>query len=485
MTALFWFRRDLRLADNPGLSYAIARGKPVIPVFLLDDEDAGSWAPGGASHWWLHGSLERLAHALNARGSRLILRRGSAETTLEKLIAETKAEAVFWNRRYEPWATARDERIQTMLRRRGIDVQSFNAALLCEPWTIATKDGAPYRVFTPFRNALRAAERSAPLAPVPKRIPVPKSFPASDDLASWSLRPKSPDWAGGMRETWTPGEDGAQARLDAFADRMLLDYHDKRNIPGVAGTSRLSPHLHFGEIGPRQIRETITARAFAATGHPIPRGVETYLSEIAWREFSYHLLFHFPSLPETPLRADFARFPWNGDVAGLTAWQRGMTGYPIVDAGMRELRATGWMHNRVRMIVASFLVKDLLHSWILGEAWFWETLVDADLASNAASWQWVAGCGADAAPYFRVFNPSLQGAKFDPRGTYVRRWVPELAKLHDAALHTPRNARPIDLADAGIVLGKTYPFPIVDHARARTGALIAFKQINRRKSEGV
>ena len=308
-------------------------------------------------------------------------------------------------------------------------------------------------------------------------IPVPKGFPESDRLSAWELRPSKPDWAGGLRKTWTPGEDGAQARLQSFLEEALLGYHDRRNLPGIGGTSRLSPHLHFGEIGPRQIRQAVTARAFAATGSPMPRGADVYLSEIAWREFAHHLLFHFPDLPVSPMRQEFAGFPWSGDAATLAAWRRGMTGYPIVDAGMSELWATGWMHNRVRMIVASFLVKDLLQSWLLGEAWFWDTLVDADLANNAASWQWVAGCGTDAAPYFRIFNPSLQGARFDPDGHYVRRWVPELAKLPNGVLHAPWNARPIDLKDAGVVLGKSYPMPVVDHRQARPRALAAFQRI--------
>ena len=277
---------------------------------------------------------------------------------------------------------------------------------------------------------------------------------------------------------WTPAEAGAQRRLEDFADAAVLGYHERRNLPGINATSRLSPHLHFGEIGPRQVWHGITIRTLARTGGPTPNGVETFLSEIAWREFSYHLLYYFPSLPDAPLRPEFAEFPWAEDGQGLAAWQRGLTGYPIVDAGMRELWRPGWMHNRVRMIVASFLIKDLLLHWRLGEAWFWDTLVDADLASNAASWQWVAGCGADAAPCFRVFNPSLQGTKFDPVGRYVRRWVPELAKLPDTLLHSPWKARPIDLANAGVRLGRDYPLRIVDHEIARQRAIDAFRKLN-------
>ena len=479
MLTLLWFSRDLRLTDNPALDAAVARGGEIVPVFLLDDNDAGEWAPGGASRWWLHGSLAALDGSLAKRGNKLVLRRGNAEHVIEKLVEETGADAVYWNRRYEPWAIARGERLKTKLKSRGIEARSFNSALIREPWTVATQKGEPYRVFTPFWKSLRMTGVSESAIAPPKRITAPKAFPVSEPLSSWSLRPTTPDWAAVMQGMWTPGEAGAQKRLLEFSADAASDYREKRNIPGVAGTSRLSAHLHFGEIGPRQVWRSITAQAIASTGHPMPAGVETYLSEIAWREFSYHLLFHFPTLPSTPLRTEFGNFPWLDDAKSLKAWQRGLTGYPIVDAGMRELWATGWMHNRVRMIVASFLIKDLLIDWRLGERWFWDTLVDADLASNSASWQWVAGCGADAAPYFRVFNPALQGAKFDPDGDYVRRWIPEIAKLPASLIHAPWEARPIELADAGIRLGQNYPAPIVDHGFARQRALEALKSLRK------
>jgi deoxyribodipyrimidine photo-lyase len=482
MLTLLWFSRDLRLTDNPAMAAAIARGCPIVPIFVLDDLDAGEWAPGGASRWWLHGSLRALDDSLRQRGNTLVLRRGSAEIVINQLLDQTGADAVYWNRRYEPWATARGERIKTALRNRGIEVRSFNSALIREPWTVTTQKGEPYRVFTPFWKALRATAVSEPAAAAPARIPGPRTVPESEPLSSWALRPTAPDWAGGMQAMWTPGEVGAQARLEEFAAGAAPHYRDRRNMPGVAGTSRLSPHLHFGEIGPRQVWRSITAQALASTGDPMSSGVETYLSEIAWREFSYHLLFHFPTLPDAPLRPEFARFPWEENAKGLSAWQRGLSGYPIVDAGMRELWSTGWMHNRVRMIVASFLIKDLLLHWRVGETWFWDTLVDADLASNAANWQWVAGCGADAAPYFRIFNPSLQGAKFDPDGDYVRRWVPEIGKLPNSMLHSPWDARPIELADAGIRFGRTYPAPIVEHGAARQRALEAFKLLSRTRA---
>ena len=483
MTTLLWFRRDLRLADNPALDAAVAIGRPVIPVYICDDADAGEWSPGGASRWWLHGSLSALSSEIEARGNRLILKTGPAEAVINELISETGATSVYWNRRYEPWATRRDEKIKTALKGKGMEARSFNAGLLREPWAITTQKGEPYKVFTPFWKALRASGEPDQLKPAPQRIPAPNDFSKSDDLNSWGLLPTKPDWASGLRDAWTPGEDAAQSRLHDFIDAAVFDYQDKRNLPGVSGTSRLSPHLHFGEIGPRQIWHTVIASALAQTGSPMPRGAETYLSEIAWREFSYHLLFHFPELPLKPLRTEFSNFPWANDPDALSAWQRGATGYPIVDAGMRELWTTGWMHNRVRMIVASFLIKDLLIDWQTGEKWFWDTLVDADLASNAASWQWVAGCGADATPYFRVFNPTIQGTKFDPDGSYIRRWLPEVSRLPDRLIHAPWTAKPIELADAGIELGRDYPAPIVDHSIARNRALEKYKLLKAGKND--
>jgi len=483
MTTLLWFRRDLRLADNPALDAAVAIGRPVIPVYICDDADAGEWSPGGASRWWLHGSLSALSSAIEERGNRLILKTGPAASVISKLLSETGATSVYWNRRYEPWATRRDEKIKTALKGKGMEARSFNAGLLREPWAITTQKGEPYKVFTPFWKALRASGEPDQLKPAPQRIPAPNDFSKSDDLNSWGLLPTKPDWASGLRDAWTPGEDAAQSRLHDFIDAAVFDYQDKRNLPGVSGTSRLSPHLHFGEIGPRQIWHTVIASALDQTGSPMPRGAETYLSEIAWREFSYHLLFHFPELPLKPLRTEFYNFPWANDPDALSAWQRGATGYPIVDAGMRELWTTGWMHNRVRMIVASFLIKDLLIDWQTGEKWFWDTLVDADLASNAASWQWVAGCGADAAPYFRVFNPTIQGTKFDPDGSYVRRWLPEVSRLPDRLIHAPWTAKPIELADAGIELGRDYPAPIVDHSIARNRALEKYKLLKAGKND--
>ncbi len=478
MTTLLWFRADLRLADNPALANAVNRGEPVVPVFILDDEDAHAWASGGASRWWLHGSLEALDRDLRKIGGPgLILRRGPAEPAIAGLVAETCANAVVWNRRYEPWAVTRDARIRAALHAQGVEAESFNATLLCEPTDFANLQGQPYKVFTPFWKALRATILPPTPIAAPKHLSPLAKAPAGDPLESWALRPTQPDWAGGLDVLWTPGEAGAQARLDDFVDNAMLAYRERRNLPGEAGTSRLSPHLHFGEIGPWQVWRAATTAAAAQTGDPFPAGVETFLSEIAWREFAAHLLFHFPTIPVAPLRPEFARFPWRSDPAALIAWQKGLTGYPIIDAGMRELWTTGWMHNRVRMIVASFLIKHLLLDWREGEAWFWDTLVDADLASNAASWQWVAGSGADAAPYFRIFNPITQGEKFDPDGLYVRRWVPELARLPNDLLHAPWTASALELSAGRVRLGVDYPHPIVDHAVARARALAALSSL--------
>lgn len=477
--SILWFRKDLRLADNPALVAAARRGGPVLPVFIWSPEEESPWPPGSASRWWLHQSLAALAVRLRELGSRLIIRRGPTLESLRALVQETGAGAVFWNRCYEPAVIARDATVLDALRHADLVAESFNAALLHEPWTIQNQSGQPFRVFTPFWKHCLAKPDPAPPAPGPQRLPAPVPWPKSLALEELELEPKN-NWAAGLRVGWQPGETGATTCLRSFLTNAFDQYADQRNRPDVAGTSRLSPHLHFGEISPRQVWQGLRRRA-AKRGLPVAQWRRSpFLAEVGWREFAHHLLFHFPHTVTEPLRADFKKFPWRQDAAWLCAWQQGRTGYPLVDAGLRELWTTGWMHNRVRMIVASFLVKDLLQPWPEGARWFWDTLVDADLAQNTFGWQWTAGCGADAAPYFRVFNPTRQGEKFDPQGDYVRRWCPELGRLPDEWLHQPGQAPPEILTRAGIVLGRDYPEPIVRHAIAREVALEAFATIKGR-----
>ena len=473
---IHWFRQDLRLADNPALTAAASGDRPVVPLYVLDDAAAGDWAPGGASRWWLAGSLDALGRALDKAGCRLVLRRGRTVDTLTQIAAETGAEAIHFTRAYEPWAAQLEIDLKAACDKAGLGLHRHAGALLQEPEALRTKAGEPFRVFTPFWRTLQeqGPARSHLLAPA--RITPPAKPPKSDKLETWGLLPTRPDWAGGLRETWTPGEAGARERLSDFVDGAMARYADARDRPHQPATSMLSPHLHFGEVSPVQCWQA--AREATAEDRGGKRGAESFLREVAWREFSYHLLHHWPDLPEKPFRADFASFPWDTDTrrrkARLRAWQRGETGYPIVDAGIRQLWQTGWMHNRVRLITASFLTKHLLVPWQEGERWFWDTLVDADLANNSASWQWVAGSGADAAPYFRIFNPVLQGEKFDPDGDYVRHFVPELAKLPASLIHAPWKVPVAELSRHGVRLGSDYPKPIVDHAEARATALAAF-----------
>jgi deoxyribodipyrimidine photo-lyase len=469
---IVWFRDDLRLADNPALSHAAASGRPVIALYVLD-ETPGVRTLGGAARWWLDKSLASLAHDLRkVFGGRLILRRGRALVALKALIEATGATSVCWNRLYDAGSIARDTAIKSELRAAGVTCDSFNASLLNEPWEVAKADGGDYRVFTPYWRAAGAAGHARQPLSRPDAIHWFGGEITSDERASWRLHPRAPDWSSGF-EDWRPGENGAMGELDAFLGGGAAGYAERRDYPGESGTSRLSPHLHFGEIGPRQVFAA-AARA-ALTDQAIASDVETFEKELGWREFNHHVLFHRPDITSRSFRAAFDAFPWRDDPEGLEAWRRGRTGYPIVDAGMRQLWATGWMHNRVRMIVASFLTKHLLIDWREGEAWFWDTLVDADIANNVANWQWVAGSGADAAPYFRIFNPVLQGAKYDPDGDYVRRWAPELADLPTPWIHRPWDAgkAPAD-----------YPAPIVDHAVARDRALAAYRTLGEPRSSG-
>jgi deoxyribodipyrimidine photo-lyase len=475
---IVWFRNDLRLADHPALSAAVESGAPVIAVYLLDPEIPRG--PGAASLWWLHYSLEKLGKAVAEKGSKLLLRKGPTVECLRKLVRECGAQAVCWNRDHEPAERRREAEVAAMLAEEGVQALRHATDLLFEPGSVRTKTGGQYSVFTPFYRACFAGEPPADPLKAPERIPGPSNYPASDVLGDWKLLPTKPDWAGGMRDAWTPGEEGAVERLEDFLDGPVRDYKQGRDIPGRAYTSKLSPHLHFGELSSRQVWSVTRHRMALSNGGPVESNGEAFLRELGWREFSCHLLSRTPDLATKPLKPEFADFPWARDYDDrLAAWQQGRTGYPIVDAGMRELWTTGWMHNRVRMITASFLIKHLLIPWQEGEKWFWDTLVDADAANNAASWQWVAGCGADAAPFFRIFNPITQGEKFDPDGGYVRRWVPEVAGLPDKVLHQPWEASRDLLSGSSLKLGRDYPEPLVDHKPARERALEAFKSLKK------
>jgi len=469
---LVWFRRDLRLADNSALEAALRHGGPVICVYVLDETP--SLRPmGGASRWWLDKSLKALAADLEARGSRLILRRGLAEAVIHDLVTETGAGLVTWNACFDPGHAERDGEIARALKGQGVAVRIFNGSYLLDPGKVVTKTGGTYGVFTPFWKAASLQVKAGHAQPAPAALPAPETWPGSETLADWGLHPTRPDWSGGM--TGTPGEAGAQARLAAFVSEALSSYGAMRDIPSRPGTSGLSPHLHFGEISPRAVW-----RAAHASNAPEDQRAK-FLSEIGWREFNLNILNTRGDVTRRNVNPAFDAFPWREDPAGLAAWQKGQTGYPIVDAGMRELWTTGIMHNRVRMIVASFLTKHLLIDWRAGEAWFWDTLTDADMASNGGNWQWVAGSGADAAPYFRIFNPIRQSETFDPEGIYIRRWVPELARLGPKDIHAPWAAPAMVRAEAGVKLGSTYPLPIIDHDMARKRALEAYQTIRKDK----
>jgi deoxyribodipyrimidine photo-lyase len=475
---LVWFRQDLRLRDNAALAAALALGVPLIGVYVWDEAGDGRWPPGAAARWWLHHALASLEASLRERGSRLILARGRSLDVLRALSKSTGAGTVFWNRRYEPAGIARDRAAKAALAAAGLEVKSFNSALLFEPHTVANKSGGPFQVFTPYWRHCLELPVAPPVRLPAGNFPAPAAWPRSVPLREFGFLPRIP-WDAGFYEAWQPGEAGAAQRLKRFVSASIAGYNEGRDRPDLDGTSMLSPWLHCGELGPRQVWAAVQASAQQTGVFPPSNGARVFLKELGWREFAHHLLFHFPSTPEQPLRPEFQRFPWAEDRGGVRrkAWQAGMTGYPIVDAGMRQLWRSGWMHNRVRMIVASFLIKHLMISWTEGAAWFWNTLVDADLASNTLGWQWSAGSGADAAPFFRIFAPVRQGLKSDPDGAYVRRWVPELARLPAAFIHAPWEAPTEVLAAAGVVLGATYPRPIVDHATARAAALGAFQRM--------
>ena len=466
---IFWFRQDLRLKDNPALSAAILNGD-TIPLFILDDETPKEWRLGAASRWWLHHSLISLDNSLNGN---LWIERGDPEKILTRMLKQTDAKSVHWNRCYEPWQIARDKKIKTTLTNLGSSVESHKGCLLWEPWTTLKKDDTPYKVFTPFyKNGLSTQPSpneplSAPSINKLIECPMPK-----DKISALKLLPEQ-DWAESIGKGWVPGETSAHAKLDKFLTHGIHKYQDGRNIPERSSVSRLSPHLKFGEISPNFVTWHVVK---ASRSTQIDKSeAEHFIRELIWREFSYSLLYYFPTITNQNFKTNFTKFPWRRDEKALKLWQEGKTGYPIVDAGMRELWATGYMHNRVRMIVASFLTKNLMLHWIQGARWFWDCLLDADLASNSCSWQWVAGTGADAAPYFRIFNPVTQSQKFDPNGIYIKKFLPELASVPNKYIHDPSNAPEGELLRAGVKLGVQYPLAILDLKETRTRALEAYK----------
>ena len=466
-TSLVWLRDDLRLDDNPALAEAARLGNPTTVVYILDEESEGVRPLGAAARWWLHHSLDALAAGLEARGSRLVLRRGPAGDVIRKLAVQTNAGNLFWNRRYGLPERTIDAGLKDWAGENGIEASSFQANLLFEPWTVRTGAGGYYKVYSPFWRACLASHDVRDPLDAPEVLPEPatsgRGLPASDALAGWKLLPASPDWSGGLADTWEPGEQGAAHRLTDFLDGPIEEYGTGRNIPGVEGTSRLSPHLRFGEVSPFRVWREIRRRY----PRKVPSDVGIFRSELGWREFNWHLLYHNPDLATRNFRTAFDKFQWaSPNQQELESWQQGKTGYPLVDAGMRQLWQTGWMHNRVRMAAASFLVKNLLTDWRVGEEWFWDTLVDADAANNPANWQWVAGSGADASPYYRIFNPVTQSRKFDPDGRYLRQFIPELAGVEGRTIHEPWTAE----TDG-------YPKPLVELPESRERALAAYQKL--------
>lgn len=471
--ALIWFRQDLRLKDNPALIHAVENGYNVIPVYILDDVNAGNWKLGSAKRWWLYKSLQSLNSSLD---NNLVFRSGDAKTIIPELIEQSCATAVFWNRCYEPWRIFRDTQIKSWLKEEEIEYETFNASLLWEPWEISKDDGTPYKVFTPFyrKGCLKHSQPSKP-APRPQNIKFTDFSPRNSEK-DLDLLPKI-QWYKNLEPYWEYGEDGAQKRLHDFLEGGLKRYKEDRNRPDMNNVSRLSPYLNSGEISPRDVWHS--AQNYAEKENVSTNDIDHFCSELGWREFSYSLLYFNKNLMSEPLQPKFKNFPWREDHDDLKAWQNGLTGIPIVDAGMRQLYKTGWMHNRVRMVVGSVLIKNMLLHWQHGEEWFWDCLVDSDLASNAASWQWVAGCGTDAAPYFRIFNPITQGEKFDPQGDYVREFIPELANMPKQYIHKPWEAGPLILKESGVKLGQNYPNPRVNLKETRQRALDAFQSLKK------
>lgn len=473
---IYWFRNDLRITDNPALHATVKSGQPILFVYIYDQDSPNHWKIGRASQWWLRHSLARLSKSLENLNAKLIFKRGDPVEQLSKLIDSSKANALYFTRQYEPYDVNVEQQLNKKFANQ-LRVKRFKGYLLFEPENIKTGKGEAFKVFTPFYKAcLKQIEPNLPLAAPTSLINFTSDI-HSENISDWKLLPSKPDWAHEFNALWKPGEQGASEMLNYFINNSASKYHLLRNRPDMYGTSRLSPHLHFGEISPRQIWHAIKSSSVADSS-----GAEAHLRQLVWRDFSHNLLIHWPHFPEAAFKKEFDHFPWLNNKNHLKKWQHGQTGYPIVDAGMRQLWATGWMHNRVRMIVASFLIKDLLICWQDGEKWFWDTLLDANLANNAASWQWVAGCGADAAPYFRIFNPVLQGNKFDPQGEYIKEWVPELAQLPDKYIHSPWLAPQEVLLRANVRLDDNYPKPIVDHKAARDRALLALDEVKKYKA---
>jgi deoxyribodipyrimidine photo-lyase len=468
---IVWFRQDLRIRDNPALRSAIEVGGPIVPVFIDDREALGDWAPGSASLWFLHRALAALQESIEQAGGRLYFFRGGGFSGLKKVIGASGARRVYWNRCYEGPHRERDAAIKKALRDEGIEVRSFNGSLLHEPHTVSTGSGQPYKVYTPYWRKVKDRKLEPPVVVELEAARFHDDETLGCGLEGLKLLPDHP-WHEKLATYWDVSEAAAMKQLDDFLSEPVEDYDTARDLPRVIGTSRLSPYLHWGVIGPRQVMDRLHAR------HDLRApGPQVFAKEIYWREFAYNVLYHFPQTPDAPLQGKYDDFPWEYDASVLRRWQRGQTGYPIVDAGMRELYETGWMHNRVRMIVSSLLVKHLLQDWRDGARWFWDTLVDADLASNTLGWQWSGGCGADAAPYFRIFNPMTQGKKFDPGGEYVRHWVPELQALPAKYIHEPWEAPEAVQEEAGCRLGTDYPEPIIEHKKGRERALAAFDKV--------
>jgi len=470
---ILWFRKDLRLDDNLALAAAVDCGRPILPLYIFEPEGTETGPLGAAQRWWLHHSLFALAQSLKTKASSLVLRAGDPSEILAGLIEQTGANTVLWNRRYDTQGIAVDTAIKLQLKARGIDAHSYAGQLIHDPAKLKTGSGGPYRVYTPFWRAIEKSEEPPPPIEAPKVLIAPHQWPESDPLDSWGLLPSKPDWAKTFLEIWTPGEAAARERLKDFVDGAISGYKQGRDFPARASTSLLSPHLALGEISPARVWEATRG----LSDNVDPSEISHFRKELVWRDFCYHLMFHFPDLATKNWNAKFDAFSWRTDDDHFKAWTQGMTGYPIVDAGMRQLWRHGFMHNRIRMVTASFLIKHLLIDWREGERWFRDTLVDADPASNAGNWQWVAGSGADASPFFRIFNPMLQGERFDPDGSYVREFVPELQNMDSAFIHRPFEAPDKVLKAAGVVLGETYPRPIVDHRGARDRALAAYKDL--------